>query len=141
MIGNVGETRETVLETAFFIIKNLCEPTTFFITTPYPVTELYEYGIKTGKIKDEISLFESYGEQTDNLLVNFTEMSDGELLALKLEAETMIWKKCLKAHYFQLIFEYLKRCAKTFLLYCRQYGFTGAIKRTFSFLIKLLNNN
>lgn len=140
MIGNIGETRATVLETASFIMENLCEPTTFFITTPYPGTELYEYGIKTGKIKDEIALFEAYGEQADNLLVNFTEMSNEELLALKREAEAMIWKQCLKSRYLEITLEYLKRCWKVFVLYCRQYGLLGAIKRAGIFLLKRFNN-
>ena len=136
MIGNVGETRETVMETASFVIENLREPVTFFITTPYPGTELYEYGVEIGKIKNPISLFESYGEQADNLLVNFTEMSDEKLLALKKEAERMIWDHCSRAHFFKRTVSYLIRCWKIFVLYSRQYGFFGSLKKAGVFLLK-----
>ena len=87
MIGNVGETRETVLETVSFVKEiDLEPPIGFFFATPYPGTELYDYAEKEGKIPDEISLFESYGEQSEELLVNVTKMSDDDLINLRKEA-------------------------------------------------------
>lgn len=86
MIGNVGETRETVKDSVEFIKKYDPRPGGFFIATPYPDTGLYNYGIEKGLIKDELKLIESYGEQSENILINFTNMSDNELLALKKEA-------------------------------------------------------
>jgi len=93
MIGNVGETRETIFETVSFITENILERTSFFFATPYPDTELYEYAKNRGKIKDEISLFKSYGEQSLSLLVNFTDMPDDDLLKLKKEAESVILRR------------------------------------------------
>jgi radical SAM superfamily enzyme YgiQ (UPF0313 family) len=95
MIGNVGETRETVYESVNFIKKYVDETVFFFYTTPYPDTELYQYAKDKGMIKDEIELFEAYGEQGAKILVNFTDMTNQELTDLKAEAEWEIQK-----HYF-----------------------------------------
>jgi anaerobic magnesium-protoporphyrin IX monomethyl ester cyclase len=86
MIGNVGETRDTIFETLDLIERTKLKPNEFFFTTPYPGTELFEYGKKNGLINDEISLFESYGEQSSKILVNFTDMTNEELFNLKNEA-------------------------------------------------------
>lgn len=83
MIGNVGETPETVEDSVRFMIANDLPPTTFFFSTPYPGTELYAYAKEKGLIKDEAELFASYAEQGSRLLVNFTDMKDEELLALR----------------------------------------------------------
>lgn len=103
MIGNVGETRETVLESVSFITKYIAEPVFFFITTPYPETELFNYAEERGLIKDKIKLFENYGEQGSQIHVNFTEMSDEELWALKHEAENIILKNYFKQHPLKII--------------------------------------
>lgn len=86
MIGNVGETKETVRETVNFRKKHDPGPGGFFFATPYPDTELYNYGKENGLIKDELELIKSYGEQSDSIKVNFTKMSDDELIKLKKEA-------------------------------------------------------
>jgi len=98
MIGNVGETRETVFESVEFIKKYIDKLTSFFITTPYPETELFDYAEEHGLITDKVKLFERYGEQGSQLLVNFTDMTDDELWALKLEAERAIVRNYLKIY-------------------------------------------
>lgn len=98
MINNVGETRETVQETVSFIKEVDCPPPSFHITTPYPGTELYEYAKSKGYIKDELSLIQSYGEQSETLLVNFTEFTDTELIQLKQETERLMYKNYLERH-------------------------------------------
>lgn len=98
MIGNVGESIATIKDSISFIEKNYLAPVRFFFTTPYPGTELYEYAKKAGKIEDEVLLFESYGEQSDQLLVNLTNLSDDELLGLKENAERKILIQYLVRH-------------------------------------------
>ena len=128
MIGNVGETRETVFETVSFITHNHLKLTSFFVATPYPSTELYEYAKNRGKIKDEISLFESYGEQSMNLLVNFTDMPDKELMELKQEAEFVIFKRFILKYPHKFIYY----ACRTLIDYCSKHGaiktFRGALK-------------
>ena len=128
MIGNVGETRETVFETVSFIIKNMLEITSLFLTTPYPDTELYKYAKENGKIKDEISLFESYGEQADTLLVNFTDMSDDELLNLKKEAESVILKRFILKYPHKFIYYIWKKLP--------DYYFKHGVTETFEAVVK-----
>ncbi len=115
MIGNIGETSRTVAQSVSFILNYVPHLAGFFITTPYPCTELYQYALEHGKIPNQIKLFESYGEQSDKLLVNFTEMSDGELLRLKKKAEGIIQKNYDRKHPIQKLTKILKR-GKNFLL-------------------------
>ncbi len=104
MIGNVGETRETVFETIAFRKKYDPGMGGFFYATPYPDTELYRYALAKNLIKDEVALMNMYGEQSDNILVNFTDMTDQELMDLKQEANKILIldylkKKPLKAFF------------------------------------------
>lgn len=102
MIGNVGETRATMRESVDFIKRNIDDTVSFFFTTPYPDTELYQYAMDHGMIKDEIKLFEAYGEQGSKILVNFTDMSDQELIDLRAEAEREIQRHYYKRHPLKL---------------------------------------
>ncbi len=53
MLGNIGETEKTIRETISFA-KNLpLDNVTFFITSPYPGTELYEMAKNEGLINDK----------------------------------------------------------------------------------------
>ncbi|MDA8326258.1 MAG: radical SAM protein [Nitrospiraceae bacterium] len=101
MIGNVGENEETAAETVRFVEEtDSCPPSSLFLATPYPGTELYEYGLRTGKIKDEDALIKSYGEQATTLLVNFSELPDNDLLSLKEKTEKNIKRVYIKRHPF-----------------------------------------
>jgi radical SAM superfamily enzyme YgiQ (UPF0313 family) len=51
MVGNPGETRKTAIQTIKFAIKLNPTFANFFITTPYPGTELYEWAKSKGLIK------------------------------------------------------------------------------------------
>ena len=46
MLGNVGETERTIRETVEFAKKLDLDYATFFITVPYPGTELYEMALQ-----------------------------------------------------------------------------------------------
>jgi radical SAM superfamily enzyme YgiQ (UPF0313 family) len=84
MIGYPGETPQSIEETVRFC-EELGVATEFFYTTAYPGTPLYDQARAMGKIPDEDAYFESLGEMTKNLLINFTEMSDEDLRRLKEE--------------------------------------------------------
>ena len=136
MIGNVGETRETVFETVSFISDNCPNLTSFFVATPYPNTELYEYAKNCGKIKDEIALFESYGEQSMNLLVNFTDMPDKELLELKQEAESVIFNK----FFLKFPHKFINYACATLLGYYRKHGAVQTFRGLLKTVRKILGN-
>jgi radical SAM superfamily enzyme YgiQ (UPF0313 family) len=53
MIGNVGETRETVKQTIKFARKLDLDNATFFIVCPYPGTQIYKIAKENGFIKEE----------------------------------------------------------------------------------------
>lgn len=91
MIGNEGENAETVASTVAFIDEMEIEPpVTFFFATPYPDTELFRRGVKSGKIRNARKLVREYGEQGANLLVNFSQLSNAELISLKNQAQMRI---------------------------------------------------
>lgn len=50
MFGNIGETKYTVKETIQFAKELKLDNATFFITTPYPGTDLYKIAIEKGHI-------------------------------------------------------------------------------------------
>ncbi len=133
MIGNEGESRETVLETVSFIKENTLEQGAFFfITTPYPCTEIYDRARQEGRIKDEIALFESYGEQSENLLVNLTDMPDDALLRLKKEAEAEIWRAYMKKYPLKFIQSRIHLLAMAY----KTYGLLGTLIRMWSRISK-----
>jgi len=132
MIGNLGENRETIFKTVSFIKKYINEPISFFITTPYPDTELFQYAEDRGLIKNKIKMFESYGEQGSQILVNFTEMSNEELWALKLEAEKIIlnhYFKCFPLKRISHLINAFKGLIKGSIIEFRKHGLRELFKR------------
>jgi radical SAM superfamily enzyme YgiQ (UPF0313 family) len=53
MLGNIGETKETIRKTIDFAKSLPLANATFFITSPYPGTELYEIAIEKGFINNK----------------------------------------------------------------------------------------
>jgi radical SAM superfamily enzyme YgiQ (UPF0313 family) len=110
MFGYPGETLETIKESVDFCKKNMIK-TTFFLTTPYPGTVLYE------QVKDRIlkkygkeeKFIEVLGDATE-FTVNLTDFSDELLLKLKESSEKEIARN---------IFLNLP---KTFVIFYRQLG-------------------
>lgn len=88
IFGMPGETKETIKETLDFI-KRTCLPIyRFFYATPYPGTELYSIAKTMGRLRhDEDGYLESLGEMRTTFLVNLTDFSDNELVAMKKMAE------------------------------------------------------
>jgi anaerobic magnesium-protoporphyrin IX monomethyl ester cyclase len=115
MIGNVGETKETVRDTVNFRKKYNPGMGGFFFATPYPDTELYNYALSHNLIKDELALIKSYGEQNEKILVNFTNMTDSELQNLKKSANKELILDYLKKHPFKAGCEIGKSLLKKYL--------------------------
>lgn len=81
MIGMFGETRETVAETVEFCRKaDITAPMLY--VTPYPGTPLFQRAEKMGLIPD-LEAYVLSLEAADKLLVNLTDMEDGELERLR----------------------------------------------------------
>jgi radical SAM superfamily enzyme YgiQ (UPF0313 family) len=55
MIGNIGETEETIRKTINFAKELNTDIAAFFIATPLPGTELYEEAVKSGYIRTGVS--------------------------------------------------------------------------------------
>lgn len=87
MIGAINETAESVRKSSAFAKKHNLRYEPHFMT-PFPKTEIYDYAIKEGIIKDELEYLRKLSLQgnTDFLLVNLTKnLSDKELIDLKAE--------------------------------------------------------
>lgn len=54
MLGNIGETEKTIQQTINFAKQLPLDVATFFITTPYPGTDLYEISKRDGLLKSDI---------------------------------------------------------------------------------------
>ena len=80
MIGTRGENRKTIEETIDFCKELGLTPEVIFFITPYPGTELYRMALELGKIRDEEEYVLNLGEQGEKIMVNFSELSDEELL-------------------------------------------------------------
>lgn len=80
MVGTPGENRETIQETIDFCKELDLAPEVIFFATPYPGTELYEMAVERGMIADEEEYVLNLGEQGEKICVNFSELSDDELL-------------------------------------------------------------
>lgn len=91
MIGMVGETPETVAETVRFC-KETGLVSQFSYATPFPGTQVYDKAVELGMIGDdeEKLLLESWGEWTDEIVVNLSNMPNDELEALKRNAQRQI---------------------------------------------------
>ena len=80
MIGTPGENRETIQETVDFCKELDLTPEVIFFETPYPGTELYRIALEQGKINDKEEYILNLGEQGEKIRVNFSELTDEELL-------------------------------------------------------------
>jgi radical SAM superfamily enzyme YgiQ (UPF0313 family) len=85
ILGFPSENRQTAMETVKFIREANLHPDSFFFATPYPGTELYKEAVKMGRIPGDLEEYLTYldGKDAHSLLVNLTQMSDQELIALR----------------------------------------------------------
>lgn len=118
MIGMYGETRKTVLETVDFCRRaDMTAPMLF--VTPYPGTAIFDRAASDGRIPS-VEEFVSGMNAADRLLVNLTDMSDAELIALRDEAQTRIgWNYLLRRPF--------ARIPSVVLAHLRLRGFRGIV--------------
>lgn len=93
MIGYPGETMESLQETVDFCKELDLAPEVIFFLTAYPGTELYDHARERGLIGDEEEYCLGLGEQGERIRVNFTSMSDEELMRAQewMIAELKAW--------------------------------------------------
>lgn len=100
IVGTPGENRETIQETIDFCKDLSLSPEAIFFITPYPGTPLYNMALKNGKLslEQEEEFVMSLGEQGEKLLVNFSEMSDEELIHAKWKMAEELGAQNLRTH-------------------------------------------
>jgi len=79
----IGETKETLIKSAEFLLKysNAAEKRTIRPVTPYPGSPLYYYAIEQGLLNSNNpakDFYENKHLNSDLLCVNFTNLSDNE---------------------------------------------------------------
>lgn len=83
IFGNINEPLSALEEDVEFLLKydDHAQMRTIRPVTPYPGTELFDYAIKTGLIKDTEDFYENKHVNSDLMAVNFTEYTDEEVYA------------------------------------------------------------
>lgn len=112
--GNINEPIETIDDDVEFLLKydDHAQLRTIRPVTPYPGTELFQYAIEHGLLKDTADFYESKHTNSDLLAVNFTKYSDDEvhqklyeanmrLITRYLEVQAAGYEKTCKDLYFR----------------------------------------
>jgi radical SAM superfamily enzyme YgiQ (UPF0313 family) len=80
IIGLPGEDEESCKETTDFCLKNNISLASLMFATPYPGTEIYDFAIRTGRIKDVHQFALSLRDARD-FVVNLTDaFTDQQLI-------------------------------------------------------------
>lgn len=79
MVGNEGETKETMQETLNLALKLNTDTAQFFPLMPYPGTEAYEKALKNGQISGDYSNYVKE-DGTHNCILNLPDLSSKELV-------------------------------------------------------------
>jgi len=87
IIGMPGENDESCRETVEFCVRNELPLKSMMYATPYPGTELFNYALKTGRIREsQIHEFVIRLEDARDFVVNLTDdFTDEELMAKRSE--------------------------------------------------------
>jgi len=85
MLGNVGDTEETIRDTIDLILDLNIELMQFTIVTPMPGTLLYEEAVKSGRIKSGVVDHKDFYFYY-SVAANMSEVSDERLLEFQREA-------------------------------------------------------
>ncbi len=80
IFGNLGENRKSLENDVEFLLKydDHAQLRTIRPVTPYPGTDLYNYAIEKGLIKDIEDFYENKHVNSDLLTCNFTDLTDDE---------------------------------------------------------------
>lgn len=92
IFGNIGDTKETLNKGIEFLLRydDGAQMRTIRPVTPYPGSELYNYAIKKGLLKDAEDFYKNKHLNSDLLSINFTGMSNEDFHRCLLEANTRL---------------------------------------------------
>ena len=93
--GNINEPISAIEDAVNFLIKydDHSQLRTIRPVTPYPGTELFEYAIEHGLIKDTEDFYENKHINSDLLSINFTSYSDEEIYEALYHANMRLIKR------------------------------------------------
>lgn len=92
IFGNIGETRQSLENDVEFLLKydDHSQYRTIRPVTPYPGTDLYQYAVQKGMIKNIEDFYENKHINSDLMTCNFTELSDDEYYEAILWANSVL---------------------------------------------------
>lgn len=93
--GNIGEPLSAINDAVEFLLKydDHAQMRTIRPVTPYPGTELFEYAVEHGLVKDTEDFYENKHTNSDLLSVNFTQYSDEEIYEALYHANMRLIRK------------------------------------------------
>lgn len=96
--GNINEPLSAIDDAVEFLLKydDHAQLRTLRPVTPYPGTELFDYCIEKGLIKDTEDFYENKHTNSDLLAVNLTQHSDKEIYDKLYESNMILIKKYLE---------------------------------------------
>ena len=121
IFGNINEPLSALDDAVEFLLKydDHSQLRTIRPVTPYPGTELFQYAIDNGYIKDTADFYENKHLNSDLLAVNFTQYSDDEVYDALYKANMRLINR-----YQEVIEERNKKICKD-LYYNRNAAFRG----------------
>ena len=96
--GNINEPLEAIDDAVDFLYKydDHAQLRTIRPVTPYPGSELFDYAIEHGLLKDTADFYENKHINSDLIAVNFTKYSDDEVYQKLYEANRRLIKRHLE---------------------------------------------
>lgn len=96
--GNIDEPISAINDAVEFLLKydDHAQMRTIRPVTPYPGTELFDYAIKKGLLKDIADFYENKHKNSDLLAVNFTKHSDEEIYLALYEANLKLIERYIE---------------------------------------------
>lgn len=93
--GNINEPLSAIDDAVDFLLRydDHAQMRTLRPVTPYPGTELFEYAVEHGLVKDTEDFYENKHLNSDLLAVNFTKYSDEEIYEALYRANMRLIKK------------------------------------------------
>ena len=83
VLGLPGESLRTIQDTIDFCKQLDFDPEVVFLATPYPGTELWDIASQKNMIRDKEAYILSLDEQGEQIVCNFTDFTNDELLMLR----------------------------------------------------------
>jgi len=135
IFGMPGETKESIMETMKFIQECKIDGAANYYVTPYPNSEIYQYAIDKGLIKDEDKYLERISNSdASEFKINLTQLKDSDLIyyhwlladiCRKIKLENEYDNKTGILEYYKF---YIKHYGIRFLYNIRLFGLIWSIK-------------